>query len=236
MVIKDLLLNHFNEQEEEILKSLLSTNNFLYNYEDIISWFTNLKSNTELIVEKSDIKNLSDWMVKNSGIVHKDDKFFEVLALLSKIGNREVKEWTQPIIRQREHGIIGFIIKKINDVYHLLVQAKVETGNFDIYEMAPTVQCITGSYTKPEHSVNYLEYFTQKNRYRIIYDSFQSEEGGRFYQEQNRNMVLLVDNDFPVQVNHRYIWMTFRQAKEFIKFNNYFNIEARSLITCISPI
>ena len=232
----NLFLNEFNEVEEEILKSLLNNDASLHSYEEIISWFTKLKSNTDLIIEKCDIKNLSDWEVTDSTIVHKQGKYFEVLALLSKIGNREVKQWTQPIIKQREHGIIGFIIKKINGVFHLLVQAKVETGNFDIYEMAPTVQCITGSYTKPEYFVNYLDYFTKKKTYRIAYDSLQSEEGGRFYQEQNRNMVVIVDDSFPVNVLPRFIWMSFRQAKEFIKFNNYFNIEARSLIACISPI
>ncbi len=232
----NLFFNPFNDVEEEILKSLLNNDASLYSYEEIISWFTNLKSNTDLIVEKCDIKNIGDWKITKSGIMHNENKYFEVLALLSRIGNREVKEWTQPIIKQREHGIIGFIIKKINGIYHLLVQAKVETGNFDIYEMAPTVQCITGSYTKPEYSVSYLDYFIGKHDHKIVYDSFQSEEGGRFYQEQNRNRVLIVDDSFPVKVHPRFIWMTFRQAKEFIKFNNYFNIEARSLIACITPI
>lgn len=232
----NFFLKGFNEVEQEILKSLLNNDASLFSYEEIISWFTNLKSNTDLIVEKCDIKDIIDWKVTTDSILHKNNRYFEVLALRSKIGNREVKEWTQPIIKQREHGIIGFIIKKINGVYHLLVQAKVETGNFDIYEMAPTVQCITGSYTQPEYSVNYLDFFTTRHNHRVVYDSLQSEEGGRFYQEQNRNVVIIVDDSFPVQTHSRYIWMTFRQAKEFIKFNNYFNIEARSLITCISPI
>lgn len=229
-------LKQFNQLEEQILLSLLRSEGSLHSYEEIISWFTNLKSNTDLIVEKCDLKNLCDWKITESRILHKDNKYFEVMALRSKIGNREVNAWTQPIIQQREHGIIGFIIKKINGILHLLVQAKIETGNFDIYEMAPTVQCITGSYTKPEYSVNYLDFFTKDQKHLIVYNSLQSEEGGRFYQEQNQNKVVIVDDSFPIEVHQRYIWMTFRQAKEFIKFNNYFNIEARSLLACISPI
>lgn len=234
--VENTLLTQFNELEEEILLSLLSSGGALNSYEEIISWFTNLKSNTDLVVEKCNLKDLTDWKITESRILHKDNKYFEVMALRSKIGNREVKGWTQPIIQQREHGIIGFIIKKIQGLYHLLVQAKIETGNFDIYEMAPTVQCITGSYTKPEYSVNYLDYFIKHHKCVVAYDTLQSEEGGRFYQEQNRNMIVIVDDSFPVEVHPRYIWMTFRQAKEFIKFNNYFNIEARSLLACISPI
>ena len=70
----------------------------------------------------------------------------------------------------------------------------------------------------------------------MIYDTLQSEEGGRFFHEQNRNIVVLVDDEFPLKVDEDFIWMTFQQAKEFIKFNNYFNIEARGLLTCISPV
>ena len=150
-------------------------------------------------------------------------------------GNREIARWCQPLFKQVEEGIVGFIIKRINGIYHLLVQAKLESGNFDTLEMAPTVQCITGSYKNAEYSVPYLDYFFDQ-KVKVHYDTLQSEEGGRFYQEQNRYIVIEVDEAFPMQVHERYIWMTFQQAKEFIKFNNYFNIESRSLIACISPI
>ena len=33
---------------------------------------------------------------------------------------------------------MGFLVKKINGIYHFLVQAKLECGNFDIVELAPT--------------------------------------------------------------------------------------------------
>jgi oxidase EvaA len=102
--------------------------------------------------------------------------------------------------------------------------------------MAPTVQCITGSYTKPEYEIPYLEYFIQKGKGKIMHDSLQSEEGGRFFHEQNRYVVIEVEDEFSNDVKERYIWMTLGQVKDFIKFNNYFNIEARSLIACISPI
>lgn len=230
------LFSELPEHKKEILSSLLSEDQSLYSYEEIISWFTNLKFQADLIVSKCNINDLKDWQTGPYSISHRENRYFEIIALLSRIGNREVNEWTQPIIRQREQGIIGFIVKKINSIYHLLVQAKLETGNFDIFEMAPTVQCITGSYMNPEYLVDYLEYFLSSNKYDIIYDSIQSEEGGRFYHEQNRNIVILAEDSFSIDINERFIWMTFRQAKEFIKFNNYFNIEARSLISCISPI
>jgi len=233
---RDSVFSPFSKYKDEILKSLLIEKKAQFSYEEIISWFTNLKSMTDLQIERCNISELSDWVVTPSSISHRENKYFEILGVSSRIGSREVTEWCQPIVRQRETGIIGFIIRKINTVYHLLVQAKIEPGNFDVLEMAPTVQCITGSYRNPEYSVKYLEYFLGKKKGTVIYDVLQSEEGGRFYHEQNRNIVVVVDDTFPLTVDKYFTWMTFQQAKEFIKFNNYFNIEARGLLTCISPV
>ena len=201
----------------------------IYTNEQIISWFTNLKTKTILEVEPCNLDEIKNWTITRNKIKHTKNKFFEVLGFNIKIGYREVSGWSQPLVKQVEEGIVGFIVKKINSVYHLLVHAKLEPGNFDILEMAPTVQCITGSYKKAEYPVAFLEYFLEKKGI-VYYDLLQSEEGGRFFREQNRYIVMEVGEDFQIGGQEKFIWMTFGQAKEFIKFNNYFNIEARSLI------
>jgi len=231
-----LLYKGFSDFQYDILLSQLRENGALYNLEGLISWFTRLKSLCELEVTRCNNDELDKWRIGEWEIAHIEEKFFKVIGVEAAIGNREVCSWCQPLIEQRQMGIIGFIIRKINGIYHLLVQAKLEAGNFDILEMAPTVQCITGSYQKPEWMVPYLDYFTGKKNVKIRYDTLQSEEGGRFFHEQNRNVVAEVDESFSLEVEPYYIWMTLRQAKEFIKFNNYFNIEARGLIACISVV
>jgi oxidase EvaA len=37
----------------------------------------------------------------------------------------------------------------------------------------------------------------------------------------------------PLELPDNYIWMTLKQLKEFIRFNNYLNIQARSLLASI---
>ena len=67
----------------------------------------------------------------------------------------------------------------------------------------------------------------------IIYDTMQSEEGGRFYREQNRNMIITVGQDFPNEIPDNFIWMTYNQIHTFMRFSNYVNIQARSLLSAM---
>jgi oxidase EvaA len=63
----------------------------------------------------------------------------------------------------------------------------------------------------------------------------QSEEGGRFFEEQNRNMIVEVRDSFPIAVPDNYCWMTLPQLHTFMMFNNFLNIAARSLISALAP-
>ena len=207
-------------------------------FEDIISWITELKSRYELEAKLIPLNQVKDWLVDSDKIYHKENKYFKVIAVDATIQNREIANWTQPLIESVQEGIIAFIIKKINNVYHFLVQAKLEAGNFDIVELAPTVQCLTGNYRKGhnEYEVPFLDYATDSESMNAVirFDSFQSEEGGRFFKEQNRNMIIEVGEEFSKdEIPANFNWMTLNQLQTFIQFNNYLNIQTRSLIASI---
>lgn len=251
-VISCIQYGSYSEQTLKMLSAMLKLNNeseginefFLYSilcnsiyYHElhyIIKWITSLKFKYELNIEQIGISNLNDWIFNGNTIYHKNHKYFEVIGINVQIGNREVESWNQPMVRSAQEGLIGFIVKKIHGVYHFLVQAKLEAGNFDIIEMAPTVQCLTGNYRKGknEYSIPYLEYFTQPNN--IWYSSYQSEEGGRFFQEQNLNIIIEVGEEFSIEVPENYCWLTLNQMLSFVIYNNYLNISARSLLSAIS--
>lgn len=209
----------------------------LHNLGDLLSWLSNLKSTYDLSILYKAINKLKGWHINDTEIANDESEFFKVIGVNVSISNREVTKWSQPLIQPMQQGICCFIIKKISGIYHFLVQAKLEAGNFDVMELAPTVQCLTGNvYTsqyKPEFSMFVLDENSNK---KILYDVLQSEEGGRFYKEQNRNMLVEVSDDFPIELPERYIWMTLGQMFNFIKFNNFLNIQARSLLAAIKYI
>ena len=222
-------------KSESFLYSVLCHDNHLNNIQDIIQWITSLKFKYELEVTKIPISGMKHWNFDGDIIQHEQHKYFDVIGVNVQIGNREVIAWDQPMVRSAQEGIMGFLVKKINGIYHFLVQAKLESGNFDVVELAPTVQCLTGNYRKGynEYTIPYLEYFFDMPDDTIWYSTYQSEEGGRFYHEQNLNIIVEVGEDFPIEVDENYCWMTLNQMLSFVTYNNYLNIAARSLISAI---
>jgi len=220
---------------KKLLSSILYEQRPKHTIDNILMWLTSLKSKYELNIKKKSIVNLDSWIISNTEIYHTSNSFFKVVATNVKISNREVASWSQPLIVPAQQGIICFIIKYINNTLHFLVQAKVEPGNFDIVELAPTVQCLTGSYENAE-SVPFLEYVQNAPKENIFHDSLQSEEGGRFYYEENRNLLIFADELSFNEIPSNYKWISFSQLTMFLKFNNFLNIQARSLISLINFI
>lgn len=225
-----------SSKPDSFLYSVLSGDNHLNELQNIIQWITSLKFKYELDVTPVGISEMKNWIYDGDTIHHESGKYFDVMGCRVEIGNREVVSWDQPMVRSAQEGLMGFIVKKINGIYHFLVQAKLESGNFDIVEMAPTVQCLTGNYRKGknEYTIPYLEQILNAPKDKIWYSSYQSEEGGRFFQEQNLNIIVEVGEEFPIEVEENYCWLTLNQMLSFVTYNNYLNIAARSLLSAIS--
>ena len=219
------------------LKSAIFKGGCLHSIDNIITFLTHLKSSFDLDIKKIALSEMKNWIIKSDEIVHESNKYFKVIAVDVEIDNREVVKWSQPMIEPAQEGLCAFVCKEINGVLHFAVQAKLECGNHDIIEFAPTVQCLTGNYRQTkEGALPFLDYVLKVNPKQIVFDTIQSEEGGRFYKEQNRNMIVLAGDEIPVELPDNYIWMTMNQLYTFLKFNNYLNIQARSLIAAISFI
>ena len=212
-----------SSKPDSFLYSVLSGDNHLNELQDIIQWITSLKFKYELDVTPIGISEMQNWVYDGKTIHHESGKYFDVMGCRVEIGNREVVSWDQPMVRSAQEGLMGFIVKKINGIYHFLVQAKLESGNFDIVEMAPTVQCLTGNYRKGknEYTIPYLEQILNAPKDKIWYSSYQSEEGGRFFQEQNLNIIVEVGEEFPIEVEENYCWLTLNQMLSFVTYNNY---------------
>jgi len=219
----------------DLLRSAVGPQHPMHAFEGILHWLTQLKFRYELDVERIPLKLVQGWRRTDLQIEHEDGKYFTVIAVSVDADNREVPSWTQPLIKPCQEGIVAFLVKSINGTLHFLVQAKVEPGNFDTVEIAPTVQCLTGSYqrVRPDRRPPFLEYVLNAPSERVRFSSLQSEEGGRFFHEQNRNIIIEVDGSFPYEVPVNYLWVTLRQLRQLVKVNNYVNVQGRCLLSCL---
>ena len=148
-----------NSFQARILKSMLSSESAVSSFDSIIKFVTCHKSFFELNVEKIPLSKINNWVINDFSIDHIEKKYFKIIAVEVCIGNREINKWTQPMIEPAQEGICAFVCKEINGILHFAVQAKLECGNFDIIEFAPTVQCLTGNYRDYNSSeIPFLDY------------------------------------------------------------------------------
>ena len=218
-----------------LLLSAIDGERHLHSLSELISWITRMKSEFELTADCIPLKEVRRWVRDEERIRHESGKYFSVMAVRASIATREISAWCQPLVHSAQVGIIAFLVKQVEGVYHFLVLGKREAGNMDVIELAPTVQCVNDNYRQSilEQKPEFLDYVLSVAQDRIWYDTLQSEEGGRFYREQHRCLIIEVDEAFPTDVPPTYAWMTLNQIKLFIHFNNYFNVEARSLIAAV---
>jgi len=210
------------------------SNNALYSIDDIISWYNQQKVVYELEVTRKPLSQLQGWKIGTDSIFS-EKRFFSVIGVKVSAGTREVTRWMQPLIEDPNTGLLAFITKKINGILHFLIHAKVEPGNKDVIELSPTVSCSNYTFVAQQEEKPFMfhEVFNSENI--IHFDSLQSEEGGRFYQIQNRNMIVESVSSKEQSLPSNYIWMTLKQMKEFMRYG-MFNIEARSIISAINFI
>ena len=221
-------------KEQKLSSRYLKQNGELFSFNELLSWIADQKTKYNLEITRIPLNKIQNWKMTGNEIHHNENKYFKVIATDVSIGNREVSHWTQPMVESAQEGLIAFVVKRINGIIHFIVQAKVEAGNLDIIELAPTVQCLTGNYREEkEGKLPFLDYVLNVHKAQKVVDTLQSEEGGRFYREQNRNLIIRAEDDFPNELPDNYTWMTYNQIHTFMMFNNYINIQARSLLAAI---
>lgn len=220
------------------LRTSLSSHKGINPTDAVLSWFTDMKTRYQMVTDKIPLNQVRQWEVTDKEIRHVDGKFLSVVAVSVKAGSREVAQWTQPLFSAQQEGLAALLVKPFEGVLHALVQGKLQPGHSDLMEIAPTVQCVTGGYRDipVERIPPFLDYVMAVPEEQIRYDALLCEEGGRFYQRENRYMVIEVDDDFPAEAPPNYTWVSLRQIKQLIKYSNIFDMEARTLLCCLQSL
>lgn len=179
------------------------------------------------------LNQLVDWKVDEYGITCKKQADFLVRYYDIEISGREVQNWMQPLFKAVGNATFGLITKKVEEVQKFLVKVKPEIGSFDKAEIGPSIQWEPSHYLYDDDPVEALFRRCVENRKGILIDTVLSEEGGRFYHEQNRNVILEVDREELTEVPDEYLWVDYSTLNYLCQANNWLNIQLRNLISLI---
>ena len=222
----------------QVMLDSIRDDNQINKLEDIIEWFKKKREESDMLVEEIPINDLDKWNVNDGSgnITHESGGFFEVIGVkVSNTFDREVgkKGWTQPMIANNPGGILGILMKKINDIPHYLLQAKAEPGNIGKLQLSPTLQATTSNLLKAHGGIRplFAEYFDKPENAKIIYAKWQSEDGGRFYLKSNYNMIVEVEQNEKLQIPDNYVWVTLFQIKQLLKIENFVGPHIRGIIS-----
>jgi len=210
----------------------------LHTTAEVMSWFTTQRSLCELDISRMPLKEVPGWHRTEREIARTDGKYFSVVAVAVKAGNREVTSWTQPLFEPRGHGLVAFVLKNFGGVLHVLVNARMEGGFLDSVELGPTLQCIPWNYDDYDGAERpyLLDYLQKIDPARIRYEAVHSEEGGRFLNAESRYLIVEADDKLPYDIPDDYTWITLGQLTDLLRHGHYVNVQARTLVACLNAI
>lgn len=178
------------------------------------------------------LKSLKDWDFNENEIICKHPYDFKIVYCSISIEGREVRNWEQPLVEAIGKAVFGIYTKVFDGKRKFLVKLKHEIGCFDSVELAPVVQM------EPSNPRNVLDDVEKGllDRYArgegIIKNVILSEEGGRFYHEENHNVIIELDEDI-TDLPDDYMWVEYSTLNNMVQFNNVLNIQLRNLLSLL---
>ena len=234
--------NILNMDTISVFSSFVTKNKIdfpLQKMNEINEWLKGKDKKYKLKIKIKPLINLKHWKVKPLSIVHKDKKHFSIIGIKINANKREVKEWEQPIVKGKEMGFVGYLMKEFNKTNHYLCRYNKKPGL-----KKSTLSCSVNTsdlknYRKGNNLINFQKkilknYFLNKNNKLVkIYDNILSDEGGRFYNCEIRYKALKLTKNISLKIPQNYIWISQNQMIEMIK-RKKIDIEARLLFGCIN--
>jgi len=204
---------------------------------ELLFWLTAERSRRSLRAERVPLGEVTGWTRTPDTVERPDHRYFRVVAVSVEAGNREVARWSQPLFEPVAQGLCAFVTHQFDGVAHVLVNARVEGGFLNTLELGPTVQCVPANYQHlpPEQRPPLLDFVLSAAPDRVRYAAVHSEEGGRFLNAQIRYLFVEATEEIAVlDPPPGFLWVTPGQLTSLLRHSNYVNVQARTLLSCLT--
>lgn len=244
MTDKDALIDLITQAPAEAVPTLmryarlvLDDQNAFWSTDELRAWIDGIRASSPIRLQRKDVNKLRHWITDpaTGEIYHDSGEFFRVVGVEVSNTAREVGGWDQPFIHQKEAGILGILRATFSGVQHYLLHAKAEPGNTLLYQLSPTLQA-TYSNLKTAHGgrvPRFSEFFAEEGHpgATVVYRQWLAEDGGRFLDKSNLNMLVDVDPLVLPEFPDEYRWFTLSQIKQLLHEDNYINPHVRGILS-----
>jgi len=203
---------------------------------DILHWLTKLRVSCGLRVHIKHLDEISNWIVEKDCIRKKGKQIgFEARQYSVKAIGREVPSWDQPLINSYNIGRLTLICQEKNNLLHFLIKASHEIGFLEGVQISSSISIAPGDDINFEDKVELflIENINSNENVKIIQKCRQSEEGGRFYQDENDYEIILFDPAIVIPESDYYRWITLSQLRELVKLPGILSMEMRGVMSLL---
>jgi len=200
---------------------------------NVFHYINNYKMYDKTNVKIVPLYSLNNWSMRNNEFTCNVRNNFKVIFCDISIEGREVKHWTQPLFEATGIAMFGLFVCNDDGAKKFLVHAQPEIGCFDKIELGPTIQLEANYDINDADEVIKLFLCKIGDKNSVKYNVVLSEEGGRFYHEQNRNIILEIKKDELYNIPSGYFWMDYKNLNTLVQVNNCLNIQLRNLLSLL---
>lgn len=179
------------------------------------------------------LKSLKGWKMTNREIICKTSYDFKIIYCRIEIEGREVKYWEQPLVEALGMSVIGVFSCVQDGIRKFLVRVKPEMGCFDSAELGPIIQLEPSNKRNALNQIEEMFLHKLESGENVLKNVVLSEEGGRFYHEQNRNVIIEISPEEVKEIPEGFYWLDFVTINHLIQYNNCVNIQLRNLMSLI---
>ncbi len=203
------------------------------NVTDIRYFLNNYQMYHEIKTMPIPLNQLVDWKVDEYGVSSRKQSDFVVKYYNIQIDGREVHEWDQPLFKATNSAIFGLFTAVINEKRYFLVSVRSDIGTENMLEIAPTVQLDGSMADLPlGGGINAL-FLSKMKEGKFLVDVMLSEEGGRFYHEENRNVIIEIEQEEIGELPEGFFWLDYASIMKLLQLTTLVNIQLRNLLALL---
>jgi oxidase EvaA len=204
---------------------------------ELVEWLAARRKDVPFSAELIPLQDVANWRRDDQGnIYHTSGQFFRIegVRVRSAPGLREIAGWDQPIFTQAEGGVLALLCRETSaGGIEFLLQAKADPGNVGYLQFCPTIQSTWENIRGLQGAkrATFAEYLDPSENVRVIYRSKHNEEGSRFWQKSNENMILFVEAASPLAFNESvYRWASLSQIKQMMLLDDVIGPYVRTVV------